>query len=172
MSDADACLGTDFLNEIRERINRFNSIVNHVHLAASFKNEKAQVLAETLDQAIAKKALDESQLANAKRDLERYTQLSANVIAAKTVDTQRALVTQLEAQIKSDEAAIENARAVLSYASVVAPIIRTSPRARTDLKTLAASDGAPSADPAPTMVCASSTNRMRFGRSLISRITF
>ena len=75
-----------------------------------------------LDQAVAKKALDESQLANAKRDLERYSQLSANVIAAKTVDTQRALVAQLEAQIKSDEAAIESTRAVLGYASVVAPI--------------------------------------------------
>ena len=75
-----------------------------------------------LDQAIAKKALDEAQLANAKRDLERYTSLSANVIAAKTVDTQRALVAQLEAQIKSDDAAIENARAILGYASVVAPI--------------------------------------------------
>ena len=56
--------------------------------------------------------------------------------------------------------------------SVVAPIMRTSPRASTDLKTLAASDGAPSAEPAPTIVCASSTNRIRFGRSLISRITF
>jgi multidrug efflux system membrane fusion protein len=75
-----------------------------------------------LDQAIAKKALDEVQLANAKRDLERYTSLSANVIAAKTVDTQRALVAQLEAQIKSDDAAIENTRAILSYASVEAPI--------------------------------------------------
>ena len=48
--------------------------------------------------------------------------LSANVIAAKTVDTQRALVAQLEAQIKSDDAAIESTRAVLGYASVVAPI--------------------------------------------------
>ncbi len=75
-----------------------------------------------LDQAVAKKALDESQLTNAKRDLERYTQLSANVIAAKTVDTQRALVAQLEAQIKSDDAAIENTRAILGYATVVAPI--------------------------------------------------
>ena len=51
-----------------------------------------------LDQAVAKKALDEAQLTNAKRDLERYTSLSANVIAAKTVDTQRALVAQLEAR--------------------------------------------------------------------------
>ena len=56
--------------------------------------------------------------------------------------------------------------------SVVAPIMRTSPRASTDLKTLAASDGAPSAEPAPTIVCASSTNRIRLGRSLISRMTF
>ncbi|KWT65186.1 putative Co/Zn/Cd efflux system membrane fusion protein [Hyphomicrobium sulfonivorans] len=75
-----------------------------------------------LDQALAKKALDESQLANAKLDLERYTKLSSNVIAAKTVDTQRALVAQLEAQIKQDDAAIESARAYLNYASVVAPI--------------------------------------------------
>ena len=75
-----------------------------------------------LDQALAKKALDEAQLANARRDLERHTSLTANVIAAKTVDTQRALVAQLEAQIKQDQAAIENAQAILGYASVVAPI--------------------------------------------------
>ena len=56
--------------------------------------------------------------------------------------------------------------------SVVAATIRISPRASTDLKTLAASDGAPSAEPAPTMVCASSTNRIRFGRSFSSRMTF
>ena len=54
---------------------------------------------------------------------------------------------------------------------VVAPIIRTSPRASTDLKMLAASAGAPIAEPAPTSVWASSTNRIRFGCSLISLIT-
>jgi multidrug efflux system membrane fusion protein len=75
-----------------------------------------------LDQAIAKKALDEAQLANAKLDLERYLKLSSNVVAVKTVDTQRALVAQFEAQLKSDEAAISNARAVLDYTTVVAPI--------------------------------------------------
>ena len=51
-------------------------------------------------------------------------------------------------------------------------MMRTSPRASTDLNTLAASDGAPSAEPAPIIVCTSSMNRIRFGRSLISRITF
>lgn len=75
-----------------------------------------------LDQATAKKALDESQLANAKRDLERYAQLSSSVVSIKTVDTQRALVAQLEAQVKLDQAAVENAAAVLSYATVTAPI--------------------------------------------------
>src|SRR5262245_23271491 len=75
-----------------------------------------------LDQAIAKKALDEVQLANAQRDLERYSKLPANVVAQKTVDTQLALVNQLIAQIKADDAAIANARAYLDYTTVVAPI--------------------------------------------------
>lgn len=75
-----------------------------------------------LDQALAKKALDEAQLTNAKLDLERYLKLSTNVVSEKTVDTQRALVSQLEAQVKSDEAAISNARAILDYTTVVAPI--------------------------------------------------
>ena len=54
----------------------------------------------------------------------------------------------------------------------MAPMILTSPRASTDFNTFAASAGAPSAEPAPIIVCASSTNRMRFGRSLTSRMTF
>jgi membrane fusion protein, multidrug efflux system len=75
-----------------------------------------------LDQAKAKKALDEAQLANAQRDLARYAQLAANVVAQKTIDTQRALVDQLTAQIKLDEAAIANAQAYLDYTTIVAPI--------------------------------------------------
>lgn len=75
-----------------------------------------------LDQTIAKKALDEAQLTNAKLDLERYLKLSSNVVSVKTVDTQRALVAQLEAQVKSDEAAIDSARAFLDYTTIVAPI--------------------------------------------------
>jgi multidrug efflux system membrane fusion protein len=38
------------------------------------------------------------------------------------VDTQRALVAQLQAQLKADEAAIENARTQLSYTTIVSPI--------------------------------------------------
>jgi multidrug efflux system membrane fusion protein len=75
-----------------------------------------------LDQAVAKKALDETELANAHRDLERYTRLGANIIAQKTIDTQQALVAKLTAQLKLDDAAIANAQAFLGYTTIVAPI--------------------------------------------------
>ena len=75
-----------------------------------------------LDQAVAKKDLDEAELANAQRDLERYTKLGGNIIAQKTIDTQVATVEKLTAQIKLDEAAIANARAFLAYTTIIAPI--------------------------------------------------
>jgi multidrug efflux system membrane fusion protein len=75
------------------------------------------------DQTVAKKAQDEAQLANARLDLERYTRLAAtNAINKQQLDTQKALVSQLEAQVKLDQAAIDNARAILSYTDVIAPI--------------------------------------------------
>jgi multidrug efflux system membrane fusion protein len=75
------------------------------------------------DQAVAKKAQDEATLANAKLDLERYLRLAAsNAVNKQQLDTTRALVAQLEAQVRSDQAAIDNARAVLSYTDVSAPI--------------------------------------------------
>ena len=75
-----------------------------------------------LDQTIAKKALDEVQLANARRDLERYAKLAANIVAQKTIDTQQALVNQLIAQVKADDAAIANAKAYLDYTTIVSPL--------------------------------------------------
>src|SRR6202789_263660 len=62
------------------------------------------------DQALATKVKDEAQLKNARLDLERYTQLQPQDLASKqTVDTQRALVDQMLAQIKVDQAIIDNA---------------------------------------------------------------
>jgi multidrug efflux system membrane fusion protein len=75
------------------------------------------------DQTVAKKAQDEAQLANARVDLDRYTRLAAtNAVNKQQLDTQKATVSQLEAQIKLDQAAIDNARAILSYTDVIAPI--------------------------------------------------
>jgi membrane fusion protein, multidrug efflux system len=75
-----------------------------------------------LDQALAKKALDESLLSNTKRDLDRYQKVGTLAISQQQIDTQRALVNQQEAQIKSDAAAIENAKAYVDYTTVTSPI--------------------------------------------------
>lgn len=75
------------------------------------------------DQAVAKKAQDEAQLANARIDQERYARLAATNAATKQqADTQRALVAQLTAQVKQDQAAIDSAAATLGYTKIVAPI--------------------------------------------------
>ena len=76
-----------------------------------------------LDQAIATHAKDVAQLASAKADLERFELLAPQNLASKqTLDTQHALVAQLEAQIKGDQANIDNARTQLSYTTIVSPI--------------------------------------------------
>ncbi len=76
-----------------------------------------------LDQALAKKAQDEAQLANARLDLERYTRLASNNgVSRQQQDTQRALVAQLEAQVAADQAAIDNARTRLSFTEIRSPI--------------------------------------------------
>jgi multidrug efflux system membrane fusion protein len=74
-----------------------------------------------LDQAIAKKALDEALLANTKKDLERFQKVGTLAISQQQIDTQIALIKQQEAQVKSDTAAIENATAILGYTTIVAP---------------------------------------------------
>jgi membrane fusion protein, multidrug efflux system len=74
-------------------------------------------------QAVAVKAKDVAQLENSKRDLERYTLLQPQDLASKqTVDTARATVDQLTAQIQVDQALIDNARTQLDYTRIVSPI--------------------------------------------------
>jgi multidrug efflux system membrane fusion protein len=75
-----------------------------------------------LNQAIAKKAQDEAQLANSKIDLERYERLAATAaINKQQADTQRALVAQYTALVQADQAAIDNAQAMLGYTTITAP---------------------------------------------------
>ena len=60
-------------------------------------------------------AKDAAQLDSAKRDLERYTTLAPQyLISRQVLDTQRALVAQLQAQLQVDRGLIENARTQLS----------------------------------------------------------
>jgi multidrug efflux system membrane fusion protein len=75
------------------------------------------------EQAVATKAKDAAQLANAKRDFERYTVLQPEDLASKqTVDTQRALVDQLTAQMQVDQAQIDSTRTQLDYTRITSPI--------------------------------------------------
>jgi membrane fusion protein, multidrug efflux system len=75
----------------------------------------------TLDQAKAKKAQDEANLANANLDLQRYTKLGEFATRQQT-DTQRSTVAQLTAQIAADDAAIFNAQTQLDYTAIKSPI--------------------------------------------------
>jgi membrane fusion protein, multidrug efflux system len=75
------------------------------------------------DQAVAKKMQDEANLANAKLDLQRFADLAArNFATQQQLDTQRATVAQLEAQIRGDQAAIYSAKTQLDYTTITSPI--------------------------------------------------
>jgi membrane fusion protein, multidrug efflux system len=77
----------------------------------------------TLDQAVAKKAQDEANLANAKLDQARYATLAKQDFATRQqLDTQNALVLQLTATIAADSAAIDAAKVQLDYTTIRAPI--------------------------------------------------
>src|ERR1700687_5825452 len=75
----------------------------------------------SLDQAKAKKAQDEANLANATLDLQRFTKLGEFATRQQT-DTQRSTVAQLTAQLAADDAAIFNAQTQVDYTQVKSPI--------------------------------------------------
>src|SRR5256885_1583858 len=75
-----------------------------------------------LNQAEGQLARDQAQLAGARVDLDRYRGLLAkDSIASQTVDAQRFTVQQLEGAVRSDKAAVENARLQLTFTRVSAP---------------------------------------------------
>jgi multidrug efflux system membrane fusion protein len=76
-----------------------------------------------LAQVQAQKAKDQAQLANARVDLRRYTQLIAeDASTQQQLDTQKALVAQLEAALRTDDAQISYAQVQLAFTSISAPI--------------------------------------------------
>jgi multidrug efflux system membrane fusion protein len=76
-----------------------------------------------LEQAEGQMARDQANLANARVDLDRYTQLhAAKAIPEQQMATQRALVAQDEGVVKADQAAIDNAKLNLTYSKIAAPL--------------------------------------------------
>jgi multidrug efflux system membrane fusion protein len=76
-----------------------------------------------LHQAEASLARDQAQLANAQRNASRSKSLIAkNFVSQQQFDTDSSTAAALEATVKADQAQLENARVLLSYYTIVAPI--------------------------------------------------
>jgi membrane fusion protein, multidrug efflux system len=76
-----------------------------------------------IDEYVANRDRDQAHLANARKDLARYSGLAAKGAEPQQLaDSQQARVTQLEAMIKSDEALIEAAKVQLSFTRLTSPI--------------------------------------------------
>lgn len=76
-----------------------------------------------LAQAQGQLTRDQAQLQNARLDLERFRELlGKDGIAKQQVDTQDALVRQLQGTVQANQAAVDNAQLQLSYTRITAPI--------------------------------------------------
>jgi membrane fusion protein, multidrug efflux system len=75
-----------------------------------------------LDLANATKAKDKAQLENARLDLKRYQQAGTLANTQQQIDTQTALVHQLEAAVQADQANVEAAQVQLDYTTIKAPL--------------------------------------------------
>jgi membrane fusion protein, multidrug efflux system len=108
-----------------------NGVLNRLLYKEGQMVRKGELLAEidprqfemTLQQALGARMKDEAQLEAARVTLQRYrTLLEQDSIARQDVDTQAALVKQLEAAVVADKANEGSARLNLSYTHITAPV--------------------------------------------------
>ena len=76
-----------------------------------------------LDQAQGALARDRAELANARKELERYAQAAQKgYVSTEQAEQAQTKTATLSATVKADEAAVENARLQLEYCSIISPI--------------------------------------------------
>ncbi len=76
-----------------------------------------------LNQAQGSLARDSAELINARKELQRYAQAAGKgYVSSEQTDTAATKVATLAATVKSDEAAVENARLQLEFCSILSPI--------------------------------------------------
>jgi multidrug efflux system membrane fusion protein len=99
---------------------REGQLVKRGALLAELDPRPFQVM---LTQAVGQMARDEASLANARIDLDRYrTLFEQDSIAKQQLDTQAALVRQLEGTVTFDRAQVDNAKLQLGYTTITSPI--------------------------------------------------
>ena len=110
---------------------QLSGVLFSIHFTEGQMVTKGQLLAQidprpyrlALSQAEANLARDEAQLNLGKMDLKRYrTLLAQDSISRQQVDTQYALVTQLEGTVAADRAAVGTAKLNLDYTAITAPV--------------------------------------------------
>lgn len=113
---------------VRPRVNGSLDTVNFIEGATV---KAGDVLAQidprpyqsVLAQAVAKEAQDQAQLANARLEAARFTDLLKNdAVSKQQLDQADATVAQLEALVQADQAAIQAAKLDLEFTTVRAPI--------------------------------------------------
>jgi multidrug efflux system membrane fusion protein len=106
--------------ELMEVLYREGQIVSSVELLAKIDPRPFEV---QLTQAEGQMARDVAQLKNAQLDLERFRVLwEQDSVAKQQLDTQEALVRQLEGTVKNDQGQIDSAKLNLVYCQITAPI--------------------------------------------------
>ena len=102
-----------------------------VHFQEGAHVQAGQLLAEldpralqaSLDEARGTQAQNQAELKNARSDLARYERLyRQDSVSRQQLETQRALVRQLQARSTTDQAKVDNARVQLGYTKIHAPV--------------------------------------------------
>jgi len=110
---------------------RVDGVIQAVRFRPGESVQKGQVLVELdarqieaqLRQALGNLARDQANLAKARADLDRYTDLAAkNFVAPSAVDGFKAAVATAEATVAFDQAAVDFARVQLEHTTIRAPL--------------------------------------------------